>query len=507
MEGLVSVEGGKQEEQIAIEEERKAAFPNSKAQELRLYREYTYGKHPISLTDGQRKILQGISRKQYADNICGRIVATVSSRVRVDRFDVTGKKEREFLQELWTKNKGRQLVGRVHFSTVRDGNHAISLGWNNIKKRVILNRELWWNGKRGVFVAYDSDGEPKYAIKEWPTFIMQSGKALPATRRVIWYPNRIERLVKAGDARGWSWWTHPAIKDKRGNIVRDEEKPGPQWWTNNGREDGEELGIACVHFARMDKPSDLDSDMDAGGAIDNYGDGILAGGTLGINDGANDLHMSIFACGRMNAYQRLFLAGVDVEDEKGEPIDYEMEVGKTIATENSDAEATVLEAGDLSQLLAALHEERETAANSTNVPIHAIKGDWPSGEALIQADRPLVDQAEALADSFGPSWSSVAHRAMQIANAFGSAQLDTTKPVITIFKPAERNDRLTLSAVAEKIAPYVSQREVLRTLGYAPDKIEEIMAEKKREAQEMGFSVPGAGESNPATTDEDLEDE
>jgi hypothetical protein len=506
MVDLVPVEGGKQEEQLMIEEERKASFPNHKAQQLKLYRDYTYGKHCISLTDGQKKILQGITRKQFADNLCKRIVSTVAARVRVDRFDVAGKRELEFLQDLWTLNWGRQLVGRVHFSAVRDGNHAVSLGWNNVKQRVVLSRELWWNGKRGVFVAYDGEGEARYAVKEWPTFVLQGGKAVPATRRVVWFPNRIERLVRIGGAKGWSWWTHPAIKDARGNIIRDEERPGPQWWTDTAWEDGQPLGIACVHFARMDKPGDLDAELDAGGAVDNYGESILAGGVLGINDAINDLHMSILAAARMNAYQRLFLAGVALEDENGEPIDYEMEIGKVIAVDDADAEATVLEAGDLSQLISALEKEHEAAATSCNVPIHAIRGDWPSGEALIQADRPLVDQAESLADSFGPAWSSVAHRAMQIANAFGGSQLDTTSPITTIFKPAERSDQLTLSAVAEKIAPFVSQREVLRILRYPPERIEEIMREKRRESQEMGFSIPGASNvSDGATTADDLE--
>jgi hypothetical protein len=145
----------------------------------------------------------------------------------------------------------------------------------------------------------------------------------------------------------------------------------------------------------------------------------------------------------------------------------------------------------LSQLKSALDTEHAALSTSTNVPSHVIAGDWPSGEALIQADRPLVDQAEELADNFGPAWASVMHKATEIANAFGKARLNPDALITTIFRPADKSDLLTMSAVASAVAPYVSNEEVLRILRYSPEKIKQIQSEKSDENSFILGTVPG----------------
>jgi hypothetical protein len=116
------------------------------------------------------------------------------------------------------------------------------------------------------------------------------------------------------------------------------------------------------------------------------------------------------------------------------------------------------------------------------VPQHLIAGDWPSGEALLRAEGPLADRAEALIRVVGPSWASVAHKATRLANTFGRAALNEQLLISSVFAPAERRDPLTRAQIATAEAPFVSRRETLRTLGRSPADIERIIAELKDEA-------------------------
>lgn len=476
--------GVEQDLHASIDDERKRALPN--AQEIQRFRNYVAGRQDQTLTKEQKEILNGVLKNNFCDNVCRRIVSTVSNRVKLERFDIPHEASLKYIQAMWTKNWLRMLSRRVHFTAIRDGDTYVALGWDNIAQRVTIKRELAWNGKRGVFMAFDDAGEPLYAVKEWEAYYKLEGDVTPQRykRRVVWEEGRIGRFVLL--AGGWQWFKLPEQKDAKGNVIREAEEGGWIWWTDNQEEGGESLGLPCVKFSRMETPKDDDNqELET---LDHYGTGILAGGVLGNQDIINDDHFSILAANRFTAYQTIWAKGVNMIDANGNKVTLKLLPGTIIHVESKDADFGSFPAGDMSQLLATLEAHRKTAAQNTNTPAHTISGEWPSGVALVEADRPLVEQANSLCDSFGPSWASVANKTLKIAKAFGgtaTSDLDTQTLITSIFAETESQDFAARVAIVKELAPYISIREALRLLNrYTTEQIEQIMRERKQEAEE-----------------------
>jgi hypothetical protein len=430
-----------------IEAERKAAFPEASL--LAVFRRYVRGRQNSTYTPAQNELLRGVINNRKADNLCKKVIEETANRLELIRFDVANKTVSDFLAELFTKNQLADLQGDVNFATLRDGNFCLSLNYDGDTKSVTLHKERWWDGKTGIFVAYGDDNQPAYAVKDWETTDKQQ-------RRVIWWPDRIERFILAG--KGWQ----PI-------ILPEDNGKWPVPWV---RPDGSPLGLPIVPFANG-------SDNDTF-----YGASMLDGGVLGLQDEINDAQTNITSTARLTGAQMIYATGITLEDDEatGKPVPLRVGPGAIFTSERPEARFGAIPAGDLSQLKEAYMLKLQALARMTNTPVHLITGQWPSGEALLQAQMPLIKQVETLAKTIGPSWATVAHRATELANAFGNAGLDENALIQAIFAPADKRDPLTQSQVAAGVAPFVSKKEVLRILGYSPQAIENILKELAEEA-------------------------
>ena len=442
-----------------IEAERKAAQPD--AAQIRTFRAYARGNQRGTLTAGQARILRGLLGQRFADNVCAMVLDQISARLQLARFAVEGDEAsataaaliETALRQVWTLSQMPALAGAAHYATLRDGNHAIAMAWSD--GRVRLARERWWNGLHGLFVAYDDQEQPRYAVKDWQT--------AQGMRRTIWWPDRIERYLAGGD--GWRPYRLPA--------------DGEQWpvpWIDRT---GAPLGIPVVHLACRERPSDGDQATDPAPI---YGVSVLDGGVLGLQDEINDVQRDISAAARFAGYQMLWGTGITPRlDADGNEIPLIVEPGAFFRDENPDAAFGTFPAGSLSELERTLTIKLQAISRQTAVPQHLIAGQWPSGEALLRAERPLTDRCEALIRVIGPAWSSIAHKATLLLNCFGGMQLDPALLITSVFAPAERRDPLTRAQIAAAEAPFVSRRETLRTLGRSPAEIERILAEIEQE--------------------------
>ena len=456
-----------------IEGERRAGLPE--AERVRDFREYARGRQRGTLTLGQQRILRGVLGHPFCENVCRRVLGEVRNRLRLARFEVAGggagaEAVTAFLEKVWTLNRLPALSSAVHWAMLRDGNHAVGLGWlaEGNRGRVALTRERWWNGKSGIFVGYDDHARPTYAVKEW-----QRGDG--QARRTVWWSERIERYV-LGDG-GWEPFT-----------LASDEGQWPQPWVDGA---GQALGIPVVHFANVQAPNDGPGDDGAGEPDPLYGMSELDGGILGLQDEINDLHRDITAAARFAGYQMLYATGVmEQVDEEGRVIPYQVEPGAMLTDSSSEARFGVLPAGSLAELKTALDIKLQAVARMAGVPMHLISGDWPSGEALLRAEIPLIDKVETLGAVVGPAWASVAHKATRLENVFGGSGLDEALLIAAAFAPVARRDPLTLALVAERMAPFVSRRERLRILGYGTKEQERILAEMEGDA---GYEMRDAG--------------
>jgi len=415
-----------------LERERDAAMPE--AAELKVWREYSRGRQSQPLSADQKRHLAGLTTHRFADNVCHKVLAIGASRLELTGFTVDNEPVRTFLAGLWTKSHLADLQYDAHYATYRDGNHAALLGWQvtdgvngdgapTRTGRVTIQRERWWDGTAGVFVAYGDDGLPVYAVKE---FALADGRKTPLTRRTVYFPDRIERYVQEG--KGWRFFPLPTDGPDATGIVP---------WL---KKDGSPLGIPVVHFANG-------SDDDAP-----YGISDLDGGVIGLQDQINDLHWDIVAAARMAGYQMYTATGVSTpKDANGNDRPLRVGPGMVLRTDNANGRFGVLQAGDMSQLIETLRVKVQTVASNTMTPEHYIGGgDWPSGAALVRADMPLVAKTELGAKSLGPAWQTVAHRATELANAYGSERLDEDALIEATFADPARLDALA-KAEAQKV--------------------------------------------------------
>ena len=120
------------------------------------------------------------------------------------------------------------------------------------------------------------------------------------------------------------------------------------------------------------------------------------------------------------------------------------------------------------------------------MPVHFLTGEWPSGEALLRAEGMLVDRVRQRIIRFGPAWSTVAHRATEIANAFGDMGLDKSAMIDTEWADPERRDPISTAAAerelftAAETASRVGIEPVLYLawIGYDRQRLEQLAANK-----------------------------
>lgn len=402
------------------------------------FRQYAEGDQNRVLSVEQKRMLGSAAANPIADNVLRLVIATAASRLELEGWDVPDNSTvQKYLDRFYLMSRIARLQFDTHFATLRDGMGAISLRWKvneDGSGRVTAHREPWWDGTCGMFVAFDEFDEPAWAVRD---FVVYEGRR-EIDRRVVYYPDRICRYVK--DGRGWKPIELPGDPEGSRGIVP---------WL---KPDGSPIGLPVIAFAN--------SLADEG----NYGRSDLYG-LLGLQDDLNSIQHDIAAAAMFTGFQMYWATGMTVEEAKGK-----VGPGRFLSSKDPNSKIGVLPPGDMEQLTRAHTYKRQTIGVNTSTPMHLITGgEWPSGEALIRAEMPLIDKVKKLARINGPSWVMLAHRATEIANTFGTEQLDEDSPITARFSPPERLDELTVIQVQQ------ARQKLYDSLGRMSD---EILLEK-----------------------------
>lgn len=350
------------------------------------YRAYLDGRQDIVLTEEQAAILGVSAQEEYCDNICHQINSEDADRVIFEGWETPSQKEQEWLSELFTQNQMDDFAGDTHYATFGDGNYTVRIDHDDEQKRIVFAAEDWWNGKKGMFVAYDDDGNKKYAVKEWEN----QDKHL---RRVVWFEDRIYRFIQSKSGGKWEPF-----------LLPEDDGEWPVRWL---KVKGDPLHIPVIHF------------INGGRRARTYGLSELAGGVIGLQNDINRLQLSISATAFLTGFQQMWISGYkDAVDEDGNPVDLIVQGGTVWKLPSPDSRAGVIPAGDIGQMIAAYDKKVQSVARMTRTPAFIITGgDWPSGQALGKALRPLIDKTRRQSNKVAPSWVELAHRSMEIANA------------------------------------------------------------------------------------------
>jgi hypothetical protein len=487
-----------------IERERSNYLPED--EHVTDYRDYVNGKKLPQLTEDQSRILKGLIGKKAPENLARKVVSEARDRLRFLGWRSENAAVHEFLSNVYTLNKLKERQGKIHFDALRDGNHAVAVSWNNDKQRVEIFKEKWWDGKEGIFIAYGPADEPVYAVKDWIVEV-EGQKGGDAIRRVIYWPDRIERYVSYDG--GASFERFMLEED------RDPETLEAVWPIPWERLDGTPLGIPYVHFRNSGKGEDT------------YGSSELAGGVLELIDQVNDTHLVMSGAARVAGFPVVTATGVQLAPDPNDPdkvVQPEIAPGSLLYTPNPNAKFGQITAGDFEGISKVRHEKLNALSVSTATPLHSITGgDWPSGEALLRAEKPAEGKATTQKDTFENAWAEVGHKATELSNRFGSGPaLDEsieTARIESVFSPVERRDALSMSTIVNNLGDAISTQEKLRLMGYTDEQIKKIMAEKEAQADKdleranLAFSRGVGAENNEEpgrgseTGEEDEEDE
>lgn len=476
-----------------IRRERDATQP--KAKDLAIYRRYAQGEQDSTLTPDMMRLLRGASKHPYSDNLADMVLSAWSSRMILHGFSVEDGAVQAFLDGVYTRNHLGDLSFDTNYATGRDGNHVLMLRWlpeeqatealdvdaeagdvppSRASGQVTVHAENWWDGERGVWVAYDDRGRPAYAVKDFTALIAQAdGRMVPRNRRTVYFPDHIERFIQQGN--GWEPYPLPGEPDN-GRVP----------WL---KRDGSPLGIPIVHFSfpRFGQRR--------------YGVSELAGGFLANQDHINDVQLDITATARLLGFQILWSTGVEWDTPPT------LQPGTFLKADPADAAFGSIPAGDLRQLISAHEVKLQTIARITATPIHIIRGgDWPSGKALIEAERSLLIKVSRLVETLFPAWVEVAHRATEMANAFGNAGLSEDALLTADFIDPEQPGQLAQAemrkaqAEAELAVEMLQDPESLMAMGMTEQEANQRIQRREAAAERRDVALTGIGAESPDTT-------
>jgi hypothetical protein len=323
-----------------------------KPRKIQTYRDYAYGQHRIVLSPKQKIMLKHIlgrnDDEEFCDNVCGQIIFESRGRLKFTGWDCENKEVKDWLRDNYITSKLMDIQVDAHNSMLVDGNHAYSVNFDQRTNRIQVYQEEWWDGYQGLFIVYDMVRNPVFSVKDW------LDTRLNIWRRVIWYPDRLERYASTSSNFDQGLMI---------NIPGDPLEGGqPIPWLDS---DGEPLGIPYIHLANGFKPAGP------------YGMSELSGGIIGIQDQINAAQWDLTGGSQMTAYQMYAATGVRFIDDKGRRVHPEVGPGNFLHSPSDKARFNVLPAGDQSQLITVLNEKRSTAAVMSATPLFRMVGkEW-----------------------------------------------------------------------------------------------------------------------------------
>lgn len=493
-------------------------------------RDYYAGNHPHALTEDLKAALAGLlggtvdettgldsGDRPPVDNQCGRVVEAHRGRLKVRRLDCLDTAVQEAANQFWTLNGLTAQQHSLHTWTLIDGDSYLVLDWSNSRGRTVATANRQWVSDEaaasstrlamqyhsrlwvpaptwptapsttvtgtGVHISYDDNGLPAVAVKEWAeeAWSRAANSAVTIRRRNFYYPDRIERyalLDEAGRPSVHGTW-QPYM------VAGDPGWPVP--WVDPRT--GKALGIPVVHFA-------YNPGADHRGAT--LIDTVLRGQQRMVND---VLH-ALLAHMRMRGYGMLAVTGIDQKDVAA----WHISPGQVLGTTNQNARIVEIAAADMSGNAVILRFVKEIMLTNASVPALNITGDWPSGEALVQATMPLISAAEVAQQFFGIAYGSAAHKDTVYRNAWGGGEFNTELLITTDWDDAALRDmQYRLAMIGQQ--NYLSIKGKMRAAGYNEDEVEQNWQELVEERQ-LGLSGTAAHlrAATPAAGDDSTEE-
>lgn len=410
------------------------------------YERYYDGEQETPLTDRAKAYLER-SGLPYTENFCEAIVDIAAERTLFRAFEVLDNEPAAtwLSEHVWPRAGGPELQSIVHTETYKLGDGFVLVDFDPVRDRPMLR----WHHPRQIKPVYGDDGELLYVVKRWATDRRSptNEHGRPIERMNLYYPGRVEKWFAVD--QGGPWIPHLDEGDLDGETGR-----WPVWWTTDGTETGEPLGIPLVHFRNKAKG-------------DAFGRSELRG-VIPQQDALNKQCVDLFHVMDQQGWPQRWGSGVSDQARLS------VAIGEYLTTPDPAARFGEFAAADPRPALDAIEGTLRRMAARSRTPLHMMMmgGSLPSGETLKTAESPLVHKVTDRQGPLGGSWGTVGSRCVTLQNAFGAQKVhvEPDTPVTVAWVPPEsRNDRDEAETLLLHEELGVSRATILRKLGYDPD--------------------------------------
>ena len=405
---------------------------------------YYNGDHPLVFASEKFRSTFGNRFRAFSDNLCAAVVDAVSDRLHVTGWNGTPAAV-ELAQELWKGSRMPRQAGEIHLEAVRAGD-AYLLVWPDANGVV----RMYAHEAEHCFVGYDEElpGVVRYAVKTW-----RSGKS---TRMNMYYPDRIERYVantpNGGAPQDMKKWQQ-FDADGQGAVVVNPYGVVPVFHFASNGELGSSGRSELVNVAPLQDALNK----------------VIADQLVAMEYHAMPLRYRIGVEPPIDPY-----TGKPVAPKQGPGVLWDLGEGATVGQ---------FPAGDFTPFLAAADSLRAEIARVSRTPMHllGLSGqNYPSGEALRVAERPLADKVRDRQVSFGDAWAD----AMSLAVRMAGGPDERIEPVWAPAETVSETEQLNNAVIKEQVG--FSRRQVLLDLGITPDAVDLMLAEADAQQASLG---------------------
>lgn len=448
---------------------------------VRLFRDYVDGDHRANLTPEMRRMLRiadAGSLNEFNVNYCPIIVSTMVDRLTL--LEVRGDNDAAtaWAADLFKQNRLDALQTDVHNATVRDGRSFLLVDMDVLpdeSRRVRFTHEPAYDGTYGVipFYATDADRTPLFAVKLWRL----SRKGIGDTVRVnVYHADRIERYI--------------TTDENAASLIpyTDDGQPAVVPWV---LPDGSPIGVPVIPLENRD-----------GGLseIENV---------IPLQDVANRTLYSMTMTAELTAFAVRALIGASAPSAitPGMILSY---FAKDINGNMSTPDATAIEwlksirldqwpAAELTGFIEQQNWLRDQIFEITNTPTESA-ADAASGESLKQREIKLLGKVARFQVRNGNAWEDAFALAHRVQQAFGTVQPPAYTELTARWKDAQVRNKSEIIALANAVKDQVPLKVyyelIAEVFDWSPEKIDEMVADKKTEQQEeIRASVRGVADA------------
>ena len=461
---------------------------SARSAQYQSYRDYDDGEHNTQLTERMRQFLQVKTGQEFNGNYCPVVIDALVEKLTVTGFEAGAQSAQ--LWQWWEASRMDGIQDVVHRSAVRDGDTYLIVEYDNEKEQPAFIDELAYNGHEGVKVHYSKESRRtiEFASKRWQ---IDHGDDAGYRRRLnLYYPNRIEKYISDSRMDEGNWQRYQA----------EDDPAWPLWWTRDGAEFGEPLGVPVIHFKNSDQGY-------------NYGKSEIRS-VIPLQDALNKSIIDLVAAADTTGFRIFFMIGDD-------PSALTVVPGTWIYTLRppggpNGAQIGHIPGEDLSSLIKVIDKFTLLIAHVSRTPVSMfqITNQRAAEGTQKQEESGLVNKARKRHIYFGNAWEDAMAMARKLHNVFGPGpELDENQIISTVWgDPEVRNEKEHIETIALKKEKLGIPLEVAwAEAGYSPEQIEEMKQSEEYQARlnllRTGMVGPGQQPGQPETNQDDQRQE